>query len=98
MWEHLTTKPKSKKVYQDAVTGYADCLCSVFTGYADNCIVKPLSRLYKPAASGAPKAYDRLNLLKPFDFAKGRCEQDGATLVMPKTAADIEDIKEYDRK
>ena len=61
------------------------------------------SKHYQPAASGAPKAYDRKNPRQSFSAAEGRCGQDQdddhtATLIMPKTAADIEDIKEFTRE
>ena len=69
--------------------------CFALTDYAENCLVKSIGKPYLPAASGAPKAYDRKNNVQSFNQAKFRCEMDGATLVMPKTATDIEDLKDH---
>ena len=53
---------------------------------------------YVPAASGAAKAYKKKRMGRKFVDAVEKCAEDGATLVMPKTVQDLNDIKEYKGK
>ena len=50
---------------------------------------------YVPAASGAAKTYKKLTPEMDFTEAQDACGQDDATLVMPKTVQDLNDIKKY---
>ena len=53
---------------------------------------------YALAASGAAKAYKKLTPTMEFTEAQYACDQDGATLYMPKTVQDLNDINEYGGK
>ena len=50
---------------------------------------------YKPARSGARKAYKMMSDEMKYEEAKRTCEAENATMVMPKSVDDLNDIKGY---
>ena len=53
---------------------------------------------YKPARSGAAKAYKKMSGKMSFEDAKLACEADNANIVMPKSVDDLKDIQGYCRE